>query len=109
MAWALVVAAGLFETAFALSLKQSETFTRLWWSISFVACAAVSFVLLSMALKTLPVGPAYAVWTGIGAAGTAIAGMISLDDPVDIVRIVAIVLVLCGVLALQLAPSAAHG
>jgi quaternary ammonium compound-resistance protein SugE len=108
MAWVLVVVAGLFETAFAVSLKQSETFTRLWWSVSFITCAVVSFVLLSMALRTLPVGTAYAVWTGIGAGGTAIVGMLALGDPVTTVRIVAILLILGGVLALNLAPSAAH-
>ncbi|MEX5717692.1 DMT family transporter [Geodermatophilus maliterrae] len=108
MAWALVVVAGLFETAFAVSLKQSENFTRLWWTVSFTACAAASFALLSLALKTLPVGTAYAVWTGIGAGGTALVGMFFLGDPVTTVRIVAILLILGGVLALQLAPSAAH-
>ncbi|GAB3355416.1 DMT family transporter [Modestobacter lapidis] len=108
MAWALVVIAGLFETAFAVSLKMSETFTRLWWSVSFIACAAVSFALLSTALKTLPVGSAYAVWTGIGAGGTAVVGMVFLGDAATTVRIVAILLILGGVLALQLAPSAAH-
>ncbi|MGY1728748.1 DMT family transporter [Geodermatophilus sp. SYSU D01062] len=108
MAWVLLVVAGLFETAFAVSLKQSENFTRLWWSIAFVACAAASFLLLSAALRTLPVGTAYAVWTGIGAGGTAVVGMWLLGDPVTTVRIVAILLILGGVVALQLAPSAAH-
>ncbi len=109
MAWLLLVVAGLFETAFAVSLKQSEGFTRLWWSVSFVVCAAASFALLSTALRTLPVGTAYAVWTGIGAGGTAVVGMLVLGDPVTTVRIVAILLILSGVVALQLAPSAAHG
>jgi quaternary ammonium compound-resistance protein SugE len=108
MAWTLVVVAGVFETAFAVSLKQSETFTRLWWSVSFVVCATASFALLSMALRTLPVGTAYAVWTGIGAGGTAVVGMLALGDPVTTVRIVAILLILGGVLALNLAPTAAH-
>ena len=108
MAWVLVVVAGLFETAFAVSLKQSETFTRLWWSVSFVGCAVISFTLLSAALRTLPVGTAYAVWTGIGAGGTAVVGMLVLGDPVTTLRIVAILLILGGVIALQVAPSAAH-
>jgi quaternary ammonium compound-resistance protein SugE len=108
MAWTLVVVAGIFETAFAVSLKQSETFTRLWWSVSFIVCAIASFTLLSMALRTLPVGTAYAVWTGIGAGGTAVVGMLALGDPVTTVRIVAILLILGGVLALNLAPTAAH-
>jgi quaternary ammonium compound-resistance protein SugE len=108
MAWVLLVVAGLFETGFAISLKQSEGFTRLWWSVSFIACAAASFLLLSAALRTLPVGTAYAVWTGIGAGGTAVVGMLVLGDPVTTLRIVAILLILGGVVALQLAPSAAH-
>jgi len=108
MAWALVVIAGLFETAFAVSLKQSEHFTRLWWSVSFITCAVVSFALLSTALRTLPVGTAYAVWTGIGAGGTAVVGMLALGDPVTTLRIVAILVILGGVIALQVAPSAAH-
>ena len=107
MAWALVIVAGLFETAFAVSLKNSEGFSRLWWTVSFVVCAAVSFTLLSIALRTLPVGSAYAVWTGIGAAGTAIVGMAVLGDPVGTLRILSIVLIVSGVIGLNLAPSSA--
>ncbi|KQS60820.1 molecular chaperone [Geodermatophilus sp. Leaf369] len=108
MAWALVIVAGLFETAFAVSLKNSEGFSRLWWTVSFIVCAAVSFTLLSIALRTLPVGSAYAVWTGIGAAGTAIVGMALLGDPVGTLRILSIVLIVSGVIGLNLAPSSAH-
>ena len=108
MAWALVIVAGLFETAFAVSLKSSEGFSRLWWTVSFIVCAAVSFTLLSIALRTLPVGSAYAVWTGIGAAGTAIVGMALLGDPVGTLRILSIVLIVSGVIGLNLAPSSAH-
>ncbi|MCW2581694.1 MAG: hypothetical protein JWQ53_484 [Klenkia sp.] len=108
MAWALVIVAGLFETAFAVSLKNSEGFSRLWWTVSFVVCAAISFTLLSIALRSLPVGSAYAVWTGIGAAGTAIVGMAVLGDPVGTLRILSIVLIVSGVIGLNLAPSAAH-
>jgi quaternary ammonium compound-resistance protein SugE len=108
VAWALVIVAGLFETAFAVSLKNSEGFSRLWWTVSFIVCAAVSFTLLSIALRTLPVGSAYAVWTGIGAAGTAIVGMALLGDPVGTLRILSIVLIVSGVIGLNLAPSSAH-
>jgi quaternary ammonium compound-resistance protein SugE len=108
VAWVLVVVAGLFETAFAVSLKNSEGFSRLWWTVSFVVCAGVSFTLLSTALRDLPVGTAYAVWTGIGAAGTAIVGMWLLGDPVGTVRILSIVLIVAGVVGLNLAPSSAH-
>ncbi len=109
MAWVLVVVAGLFETAFAVSLKNSAGFSRLWWTASFVVCAGASFTLLTIALRTLPVGTAYAVWTGIGAAGTAIIGMWLLGDPVGTLRILSIVLIVAGVIGLNLAPSSAHG
>ncbi|SCX40880.1 quaternary ammonium compound-resistance protein SugE [Klenkia marina] len=108
MAWVLVVVAGLFETAFAVSLKNSEGFSRHWWTASFIVCAAVSFTLLSIALRDLPVGTAYAVWTGIGAAGTAIVGMWLLGDPVGTARILSILLIVAGVVGLNLAPSSAH-
>lgn len=108
MAWLLLVVAGLFETAFAVSLKLSDGFTRLWWSLSFVVCAVASFALLATALRSLPVGTAYAVWTGVGAGGTALVGMLVLGDPVTALRIVAILLIVSGVVALQLASSSAH-
>ena len=102
MAWVMVVVAGLFETGFALSLKASAGFSKLLPSLLFVVCAAVSFVLLSTALRTLPVGPAYAVWTGIGAAGTAIAGVLLYGEAVSVLKVVSIVLVVAGVVGLQL-------
>jgi quaternary ammonium compound-resistance protein SugE len=108
MAWALVVLAGLFETAFAVSLKNSEGFSRIGWTLSFIACAGISFALLSVGLRSLPVGSAYAVWTGIGAAGTALVGMLFLGDPVGTLRVLSIVLIVAGVVGLNLAPSAAH-
>ena len=106
MAWVLVVVAGLFETAFAVSLKQSETFTRLWWSVSFITCAVVSFVLLSMALKTLPVGTAYSVWVGVGAAGTVILGIILFKEPANALRLASIALVIAGIAGLKVATPA---
>ncbi len=106
MAWALVIIAGLFETGFALSLKASHGFSRLVPSVLFVVCAAVSFTLLATALRTLPVGPAYAVWTGIGAAGTAVAGMLFLNESTELLKLVSIVLVVAGVVGLQLTSSA---
>jgi len=78
MAWLIVLAAGLFETGFAVLLKQSHGLTNLWPTAGFAACALISFGLLTVALRELEVGAAYAVWTGIGAAGTAIIGMIFL-------------------------------
>jgi quaternary ammonium compound-resistance protein SugE len=108
VAWALVVVAGLLETLFAVSLKLSEGFSRLWWTLAFAVSGAASFGLLSVALKSLPVGSAYAAWTGIGAAGTAVVGMVLLGDAVSVLRLVSIGLVVGGVVGLNLAPSSAH-
>ncbi|MEO3891619.1 multidrug efflux SMR transporter [Nonomuraea sp. B5E05] len=101
MAWILLVLAGLFEIAMALSLKLSNGFTHLAWTLSFLGTAVLSFGLLSYALKTLEVGTAYAVWTGVGAAGTAILGMIAMGDEVSLPRIACIALILAGVIGLR--------
>ena len=101
MAWVLVVLAGMLEVLMALSLKASDGFSRLLWTASFAVCAVASFTLLSLALRSLPVGSAYAVWTGIGAAGTAIIGMLLLGDGRDPLRIAAIGCILLGVVTLQ--------
>ncbi|NJA56541.1 multidrug efflux SMR transporter [Streptomyces sp. NEAU-H3] len=106
MAWLLVVVAGLLETGFAICLKLSHGFTRLWPTIAFASFALGSFGLLTLSLKKLAVGPAYAVWTGIGAAGTAIYGMVFMDDLVSVLKIVSIGLVIAGVIGLQLSGSA---
>jgi quaternary ammonium compound-resistance protein SugE len=102
MAWLLVVIAGLMEVGFAVGLKLSHGFTRLWPTVAFCAFALGSFGLLTLALRKLEVGPAYAVWTGIGAAGTALYGMIFLGDLVSVLKIVSIGLVVVGVIGLQL-------
>ncbi|WP_129337303.1 DMT family transporter [Cellulomonas endophytica] len=106
MAWALVVIAGLLETGFALSLKASEGFSRLVPSVMFVVFAASSFTLLAIGLRTLPVGSAYAVWTGIGAVGTAVVGMVFLGESIEVLKLVSIVLIVAGVVGLQLTSSA---
>ncbi|GEC07419.1 molecular chaperone [Streptomyces spinoverrucosus] len=106
MAWLLVIVAGLLETGFAICLKLSNGFTRLWPTIAFCVFAIGSFGLLTLSLKKLDVGPAYAVWTGIGAAGTAIYGMIFLGDIVSTLKIVSISLVIIGIIGLQLSGSA---
>lgn len=105
MAWVLLAVAGLFEVGFAVFLKQSHGVSRLWPTVAFAVCALISFGLLTIALKSLEVGPAYAAWTGIGAAGTAIFGMIALDETVSTVKVVSIVLVLVGIIGLNLAGS----
>jgi quaternary ammonium compound-resistance protein SugE len=102
MAWVLIVAAGLFETGFAVALKLSHGMTRLWPTVAFAACALVSFALLTVALRRLEVGAAYAVWTGIGACGAAAVGMLFLGDAVSALKLVSIGLVLAGVIGLNL-------
>ncbi|TYB54794.1 multidrug efflux SMR transporter [Nonomuraea sp. PA05] len=101
MAWIVLVLAGLFEVTMALSLKLSNGFTHLWWTLSFLATAVLSFGLLSYALKSLEVGTAYAVWTGVGAAGTALLGMIAMGDQVSPARLISIALILAGVIGLK--------
>jgi quaternary ammonium compound-resistance protein SugE len=103
VAWLLVVLAGLFETGFAVCLKLSHGFGRLGPTVGFVIFALASFGLLTLALKHLEVGPAYAAWTGIGAAGTVLVGMIWLGEAASVVKLVSIALVLAGVVGLQLA------
>ena len=101
MAWIAVITAGFLEVGFATMLKLSNGFTKIWPSLGFLVFAAGSFSLLSWSLKVLPVGTAYAVWTGIGAAGTAIVGMIFYKDPVSVARITAIAFIIAGVILLN--------
>jgi quaternary ammonium compound-resistance protein SugE len=106
MAWLMVVIAGLFETGFAVSLKHSHGFTRLAPTILFAVFALASFGLLTLALRHLEVGPAYAVWTGLGAAGTVIVGMAWFGESVSALKVTSVVLVIAGVIGLQLSGSA---
>ena len=106
MAWALIMIAGLLETGFAVALKSSQGFSRWLPSVLFVVFAAGSFTLLSTALRSLPVGPAYAVWTGIGAVGTAVYGMVFLDEAVETFKLISLGLVVAGVVGLQLSSTA---
>ncbi|GCE48202.1 quaternary ammonium compound-resistance protein SugE [Thermosporothrix hazakensis] len=102
MAWILLVIAGFAEVAMAYFLKLSEGFTRLWPSIGMVAFAVLSFYLLSQAVKSLPVGVAYAVWTGIGAAGSVLIGILFLGESRDLLKLLSIVLIVAGVIGLQI-------
>src|SRR4051794_23241519 len=102
MAWVLLSIAGIFEIAFAFGMKWSQGFTRLIPALFTVATGLSSVVLLSRSLRTLPVGTAYAVWTGIGAAGTAILGMVVLGESAAPMRVLCIVLILTGVVGLKL-------
>jgi quaternary ammonium compound-resistance protein SugE len=103
MAWLMIVAAGLFETGFAVSLKLSHGLTRLWPTVAFCVCALASFGLLTVALRQLEVGTAYAVWTGIGTVGAAVAGMLWLGEVTSPVKLVSMGLILAGVIGLNLA------
>ncbi len=105
MAWLLLFAAGGVEIVFALSLKYNEGFTKLWPSIITAISGIGSFGLLMMALKTLPIGTAYAVWTGIGAVGVAIMGIILFKEPMDWTRLFSISLVIIGIIGLKLTDS----
>jgi quaternary ammonium compound-resistance protein SugE len=102
MAWPMLVIAGLLEIAFAYGMKSSEGFTRLMPSLLTVATGLTSVVLLSLAMRTLPMGTGYAVWTGIGAAGTAIVGIIAMGDSAAPLRVLCIALILAGVIGLKL-------
>lgn len=103
MAWAILVLSGVLEAGWALSLKASNGLSRLWPSVLFFLLLILSMAGLLIALKTLPVGPAYAVWVGIGAVLTAVIGMISFGDPVNVVVLASIALIVIGVVGLQLA------
>ena len=102
MAWLLLGIAGVLEVAFALSMKASEGFTRLIPGLLTVAAGLSSVFLLSLALRTLPVGTGYAVWTGIGAAGTTILGMVLLGNSAAPIRVLCIGLILAGIIGLKL-------
>jgi quaternary ammonium compound-resistance protein SugE len=102
MAWFWLFIAGLLEMAWALLLKQSEGFTRPLPTVGFAISLLLSMFLLAQSLKTLPVGSAYAVWTGIGAAGTAIVGMLLLGESRDVVKLVSLVMLIAGIIGLRL-------
>jgi quaternary ammonium compound-resistance protein SugE len=102
MAWVYLIVAGLFEIGWATGLKYTEGFTRLWPSLWTAASMALSVWLLAVALKSIPIGTGYAVWTGIGAAGTALAGMVLFDESREMIRIMSIVVIMAGILGLKL-------
>ena len=102
MAWAILFVAGLMEIGWAIGLKYTEGFTRPVPSVLTLAAMTISVVLLGLALKTLPVGTAYAVWTGIGAVGTAVLGIILFGDPATVARLASIGLIVAGIVGLKL-------
>lgn len=102
MAWVILFVAGLFEIGWAVGLKYTEGFTRLWPSVGTGVSLVLSMGLLGWALKTLPLGTAYAVWTGIGAVGTALFGILVLKEPATAARLVCLCLIVAGILGLKL-------
>lgn len=105
MAWILLFSAGFVEIVFALSLKYNEGFTKLWPSVVTAISGAGSFYLLMLAIKTLPLGTAYAVWTGMGAVGVAVLGIILFKESADWCRLLSILLVIIGIIGLKLTDS----
>ncbi len=102
MAWLVLVITGLCEVAWAIGLKYTEGFTRLWPSVGTVAAMVASVLLLGWAMRTLPVGTAYAVWTGIGAVGTVMLGIVLFGEPATVARLACVGLILAGIAGLKL-------
>lgn len=105
MSWALLFFAGLLEIVWALAIKQSDGFTRLWWSAVCVVAAVASFVILAMVVRHLPVGTAYAVWAGIGAVGVTIAGVVMFSDALTPLRMTFIAMIVVGLVGLRFVES----
>lgn len=103
MSWFILFLVGLFEVAWAVGLKYTHGFTRLWPSVGTVAAMGISFYLLAAAMRSLPLGTAYAVWVGIGAIGTAILGIALFNEPANAGRLVSLGLILAGIIGLKLA------
>jgi len=103
MNWIILILAGIFETGWAIGLKYTEGFTRLWPTVGTVLAMVISLGLLGIAMKSLPVGTAYAVWVGIGAVGTAILGIVLLGEPANAGRLMSLGLILAGIIGLKLA------
>lgn len=106
MDWLYLVIAGLFECAWAIGIKYTDGFTRLTPTILTLFAMSVSFLLLSMAMKTIPVGTAYAVWTGIGTIGVSILGIMLFGESKEVIRIVSLLLIIVGIIGLKLVPTA---
>ncbi len=103
MAWIVLLLAGLFEVVWAIGLKYTDGFTRLWPSLGTLAAMVTSIGLLGLAMKTLPVGTAYAVWVGVGALGTAIFGIFLFDESANMGRLGSLALIMLGIIGLKLA------
>ena len=110
MAWVVLLIAGLLEVGWAVGLKYTEGFTRLWPSVATGVALVASMILLATAVRTLPLGTGYAVWTGIGTVGTAVLGIVLFREPATVWRLMCIGLIVAGIIGLKLAtPSASVG
>ena len=106
MAWAILVLAGLFEVGWAIGLKYTEGFSRLWPSVGTILAMIASLWLLAVAMKVLPAGTAYSVWVGVGAVGTVILGIVLLGEPANAARLISVALIIAGIVGLKLATPA---
>jgi len=102
MAWVMLIVAGLLEVGWAVGLKYTQGFARLWPTVGTVISLIASMTLLGLAVRTLPLGTAYAVWTGIGTVGTALLGMVLFQEPATALRLICITLIVVGILGLKL-------
>ena len=102
MSWIILIIAGLFEIGWAIGLKYTQGFTRLWPTVGTVTAMVISVGLLGLAMRELPVGTAYAVWTGVGAVGTVILGIVLFGDPSNAGRLICVGLIVAGILGLKL-------
>ena len=102
MAWLVLIVAGLFEVGWAIGLKYTEGFSRPWPTAGTVAAMVISVALLGVAMRTLPVGTAYAVWTGVGAVGTVVLGMVLFQEPATVARLACVGLIVAGIVGLKL-------
>lgn len=106
LSWIILLIAGLFEIVWAIGLKYTEGFTRLWPTVGTVLAMILSIALLGLAMKTLPVGTAYAVWTGVGAVGTVVLGIVLLGEPATAGRLISLGLIVAGIVGLKLVTPA---
>ncbi|ALR14123.1 quaternary ammonium compound efflux SMR transporter SugE [Mycobacteroides saopaulense] len=103
MVWLVLILAGLLEVGWAIGLKYTEGFTRLWPTVGTVGSMIISIALLGIAMKSLPVGTAYAIWVGVGAVGTAILGIVLFGDSANVWRLLSLALIVAGIIGLKLA------
>jgi quaternary ammonium compound-resistance protein SugE len=106
MSWAILVVAGLFEVGWAIGLKYTQGFTRLWPSVWTVAAMVISLWLLGIAMQTLPVGTAYSIWVGVGTVGAVVLGIALFGEPANAARLISVALIIAGIVGLKLTTPA---